>query len=263
MTQPGSWLQDGDQFRDGVAIVVGGSGGIGREVALALAAAGSNVALTYGRKLALAEDVATHIRSLGREASVTQLAIEDATQVTSFVGDAVARFGSIHSVVYASGPPLHMQFISEITPTDWARVMQVDINGCFNLVHATLPYVRRAKGSYVAVITAAVERVPSRDIQSAAPKAAIEMLMRGVAKEEGRAGVRANCVGPGWIAAGLGQHVMDTELTPAKVQAIVQAIPLKRIGEARDVADAVLFLLSSRARFITGQTIAVDGGMQI
>jgi NAD(P)-dependent dehydrogenase (short-subunit alcohol dehydrogenase family) len=156
-----------------------------------------------------------------------------------------------------------MQFISQIDPADWARVMAVDVNGAFNLVSATLPHLRKAHGAYVAVITSAVERVPVRDIQSAAPKAAIETLMRGVAKEEGRHGIRANCVGPGWIRAGLGQHVIEHELTPEMVDNVIKSIPLRRMGDACDIADATLFLLSSRARFITGQSLAVDGGLQL
>ncbi|MNE66024.1 2-(S)-hydroxypropyl-CoM dehydrogenase [compost metagenome] len=118
-------------------------------------------------------------------------------------------------------------------------------------------------GAYVAVITAAVERVPVRDICSAAPKAAIEMLMRGVAKEEGRFGVRANCVGPGWIDAGLGREVMRTELTEEHIEQIRRSIPLRRIGQPEDIAEAVVFLLSSKASFISGQSLAVDGGMQL
>ncbi len=257
-----SWLAEEPRFQEGVAIVTGGSGGIGREIALTLARAGSDVVVTYGRNKAAADEVAAQITAMGRKAEVAALAIENADEVKAFVEGVVARHGSLHSVVYASGPGLHMQFIAEIEPAAWARVMAVDVNGSFNLVHATLPHVRRAKGAYVAVITAAVERVPARDIQSAAPKAAIEMLMRGVAKEEGRHGVRANCVGPGWINAGLGQQVIDNELTPEMVQKIVKAIPLRTMGEARDIADATLFLLSSRARFITAQSLAVDGGMQ-
>jgi NAD(P)-dependent dehydrogenase (short-subunit alcohol dehydrogenase family) len=262
MSMGASWLAEEPRFAEGVAIVTGGSGGIGRAIALTLASAGSDVVLTYGRNKAAADEVAAQIRDMGGKADVAALAIEDADQVRGFVDGVMARHGSLHSVVYASGPSLRMQLIADIDPKAWARVVAVDINGCFNLVHATLPHVRKARGAYVAVITAAVERVPARDIQSAAPKAAIEMLLRGVAKEEGRHGVRANCVGPGWIAAGLGQHVMDNELTPEMIDRIVKAIPLRTMGQAQDIADAALFLLSSRARFITGQSLAVDGGMQ-
>jgi len=258
-----SWLAEEPRFAQGVSIVTGGSGGIGREIALTLARAGSDVVITYRRNKDAAEQVARQVAELGRQVDVAQLAIEDAEAVQAMVDGVVERHGHIHSVVYASGPGIHMEFISEITPEGWADVMSVDINGCFNLVHATLPHMRKSRGAYVAVITAAVERVPARDIQSAAPKAAIEMLFRGIAKEEGRHGIRANCVGPGWITAGLGQHVIDTELTPAMVDTIVKSIPLRHMGEARDIADATLFLLSTRARFITGQSLAIDGGAQV
>lgn len=257
-----SWLREEPRFNQGVALVTGGSGGIGREIALTLARAGSDVVITYGRNRQAAAEVAQEIEAMGRKAEFHPLAIEDSEQVDRLVEGVVARHGQLHSVVYASGPGLHMQLIGDIQPAAWARVVAVDVNGAFNLVHATLPHVRAVKGAYVAVITAAVERVPARDIQSAAPKAAIEMLFRGIAKEEGRFGVRANCVGPGWIAAGLGQQVIDNELSPESVDRIVKAIPLRRMGEARDIADATLFLMSSRAGFITGQSIAVDGGMQ-
>lgn len=259
----GSWLNEEPRFQEGFAIVTGGSGGIGREIALTLARAGSNVALSYSRNLAAAEAVAEEIRALGRQAEIAPLAIEDAAQVNAFVENALTRLGALHTVVYASGPGLHMEFIAQIQPEDWARTMAIDINGCFNLVHATLPHMRKTHGAYLAIITSAVERVPARDIQSAAPKAAIEMLMRGIAKEEGRHGIRANCVGPGWIKAGLGQLVIDTELTPEHIDGILKSIPLRTMGEARDIADAALFLLSSRARFISGQSLAVDGGMQV
>lgn len=257
------WMNPDVRFESGVALVTGGSGGIGRAICVALARAGADVVLTYGRNKAAAESVADEIRALGRKAEIAPLAIEDSEAVSALVAGIIERHAAIHSVVYASGPGLHMEFIADIKPQDWARVMQVDINGCFNLVHATLPHLRASRGAYAAVITAAVERVPARDIQSAAPKAAIEMLMRGVAKEEGRFGVRANCIGPGWIAAGLGQQVMDTELTPEMIGKIVNAIPLKKMGRADDIAKAALFLLSSNASFITGQSLAVDGGMQV
>lgn len=247
----------------GGAFVAGGSGGIGRAVCLALARAGSDVFFTYRSRRDNAEAAAREGEALGRRVAFAALDLQDAEAVERIAAEAADFLGGFHSVVYAAGPVLHMQLIGDISPADWARVTNADVNGCFNLVHATLPRLRAQGGSYVAVITSAVERVPARDILSAAPKAAVEMLIRGVAREEGRNGIRANCVGPGWIDAGLGHAVMSEELTPAQIETIRRAIPLRRIGQAAEVAEAVVFLLSPRASFISGQSLAVDGGMQV
>lgn len=251
-------------FADGIAIVAGGSGGIGAQICLSLARAGANVLLTYHSRQAEAERVVGEIRAMGREADAIRLDLGDAEAVMAAVGQARQRFGKLHSLVYAAGPALHMQFISELQPAEWARIINTDVCGCFNFVQAGLPYLKAdGGGAYVAVITCAVERVPARDICSAAPKAAIEMLMRGLAKEEGRNGIRANCVGPGWVDAGLGQSVINNELSSEQVEQIRRSIPLRRIGRPEEIAEAVTFLLSSKASYISGQSLAVDGGMQL
>lgn len=251
-------------FGEGAALVVGGSGGIGAAICLALAEAGSDMVLTYRGNRGAAESVADAVRERGREARVEIADLSDRDRVGAIADDAVARFGKLHSVVYAAGPPIHMNFIHDLSSEEWARVINADVIGAFNLVKATLPHLRAAGGgAYLGVITAAVERVPARDICSAAPKAAIEMLFRGVAKEEGRFGIRANCVGPGWVDAGLGKVVMDSELTELDIERIKRSIPLRRVGSARDIGEAASFLLSSKASFITGQSLAVDGGMQL
>jgi NAD(P)-dependent dehydrogenase (short-subunit alcohol dehydrogenase family) len=251
------------EFANGTALVVGGSGGIGAAVCRALADAGSNVVLSYRSKGSFAETVAADIEARGRQGFAKQADLLNVESIKSLVGYAVERFESIHSVVYAAGPPLEFLYINEIEPTEWARVIAADVNGCFNLISCILPHFReRRAGSLVALVTAAVDRSPPRDILSAAPKAAIQMLVRGVAREEGRSGIRANCVGPGYIEAGLGLAAVHGH-TQDYVNRMVRAIPLRRAGKAEDVADVVLFLLSDKARYVSGETICVAGGLQI
>ncbi|MGR3425147.1 MAG: SDR family NAD(P)-dependent oxidoreductase [Sagittula sp.] len=251
------------EFSAGAALVIGGSGGIGRAICHALAAEGSDVALSYRSDAGAGDAVAQAIRDSGREAMAGAVDLLDPGSVHAFVDAAVEKFGSLHSVVYAAGPPLEFLYINEITPDEWARVINADVNGCFNLIEAVLPHLRRqGRGNVVALVTGAVDRSPPRDILSAAPKAAIQMLIRGVAREEGRSGIRANLVGPGYIEAGLGLATVQHH-TQDYVDRMVRAIPLKRPGQAEDVADVVTFLLSDKARYVTGATIPVAGGLQL
>jgi NAD(P)-dependent dehydrogenase (short-subunit alcohol dehydrogenase family) len=251
------------EFSDGAALVIGGTGGIGAAICRALAASGSDVAFSYHTNLAASDDVLIDIESCGPNGFAVQIDLIDPLSVKAGVDLAISKFGAIHSVVYAAGPSLEFLYISEIDPSEWARVMNADVNGCFNLISSILPHFRARKaGNIVALVTAAVDRAPPRDILSAAPKAAIQMLIRGVAREEGRSGIRANCVGPGYIEAGLGLTTVHGH-TEDYVQRMVKAIPLGRAGTAADVADVVVFLLSDKARYVSGETINVAGGLQL
>jgi NAD(P)-dependent dehydrogenase (short-subunit alcohol dehydrogenase family) len=250
-------------FSQGTALVVGGSGAIGAAICRSLAEAGSNVVVSYRTKREVADGVVADVVKLGRRAHAVQADLLDPNSPQALVAEAVRLYGHIHSLVYAAGPPLEFLYINEISPAEWLRIINTDVNGCFNLIAATLPHFRERKsGSIVALVTAAVDRAPPRDILSAAPKAAIQMLIRGVAREEGRSGIRANCVGPGYIAAGLGLTAVHGD-TKDYVARMVKAVPLRRAGQPEDVANVVSFLLSDKASYVSGETIAVAGGLQI
>jgi NAD(P)-dependent dehydrogenase (short-subunit alcohol dehydrogenase family) len=248
-------------FPNGVAVVAGGTGGLGAGICLALAAAGCDVALTYRSSEHKAQSVMSEIQALSRKAWASRVDLVDARAVTRFLDEARQRFGRIHTVVCAAGPTFKVEYIGKLATEDWARTMNEDVNGCFNLMRGALDHMREMGGALCAVTTCAIERVPLADILSAAPKAAIETLMRGIAKEEGPSGIRANCVAPGCIDAGIGQAALSMGGTFA--EAVKQSTPLRRFGTRDDIAQAVVFLCSARAQFITGQSLAVDGGLQL
>ena len=250
-------------FTKGVAIVTGGSGVIGSAIARKLAAMGSNVALTYHSNATAAQALADEIKKAGRDATASKVDVVDAGAMQAFVDEAALRFGAIHSVVYASGPRIMLKFVNQVDPAEWAQAVDADVKGCFNLVAATLPKLRAQKsGSYLAVLTAAVDRSPPRDILSAAPKAAIQMLVRSVALEEGRNGLRANCIAPGFIPDGIGISMIGSDAKEFS-ERMVKAIPMKRAGTPDEMAEAACFLLSSKAGYITGSTLHVAGGLQL
>jgi NAD(P)-dependent dehydrogenase (short-subunit alcohol dehydrogenase family) len=253
-------------FDDGAALVAGGSGGIGSEIARLFADARIPVVITYHRNADAAVAVVKEIETAGGVCEAHRCDLTNAGEVDALVTDVRERHGRLGQVVYAAGPAFKFNYIGAIPDDDWHRVLDTDVNGAFHLIQAGVRAFRaqRGGGNLVAVTTAAVERVPSGDIMSAAPKAAIEMLIRGVARESGRFGIRANCVGPGWIDTGLGKAAFDEQLDKEKIERIRdQTIPLRRFGQAEDIGWAVLFLCSQQAGFISGQSLAVDGGAQV
>jgi len=256
-------IQEGKAFPEGAAIVIGGSGGVGREICIRLASRGVDVVLTYFRNRTEAEHTADAVRSLGRAADVQALSLEDATAVRALVESVRARAGPVHTVVNAAGTDIRMKFVNEVAPDEWRTAVSGEVNGFFNLVHATLPALRECGGSLVAVTSAGQRRYPARDILSVAPKAAIEAVVRAIAAEEGRYGVRANCVALGVIETGIFLRLKKSDVKADWIEAARRNTALKRFGTAGEAAEVVVFLASSRAAYVTGQTIYVDGGYSI
>ncbi|MEZ5709828.1 MAG: SDR family oxidoreductase [Blastomonas sp.] len=247
----------------GVALVVGGSGGIGRAICRKLAEAGSDVALTYRTNQQAADEIIAEIEAMRRSALAVAASIENAADVENASNQIIARFGHIHTVVNASGSHISMKFIGDLGVDEFRNVMEADTNGFFNIVHTLLPHMRERGGSFVAISTTGLSRWPNKDALSVIPKAANDAIMTGIAREEGRNGIRANTVALGLIDAGLFQKLMGTFYDERYVEVAIRNSALKRLGTAEEVAEAVLFFASHRARFVTGQTLTLDGGYSL
>ncbi|MBS0377161.1 MAG: SDR family oxidoreductase [Proteobacteria bacterium] len=249
-------------FPDGAVLVVGGSGGVGQSVCLEFARAGTDVAITYHNRKAAAEAVAAQVRALGRKASVHQLTLGDPAQVESAVAAAAGAHGRLHTVVVAAGTLAQQVLISEMTREQWQTVIEQDLNGFYNVVRATLPRLKAAGGgSYVHLGSGGHLRWPERDVMSVAPKAAIEALITGIAREEGRYGIRANSVLLGVIEAGMFLELTRQGKFDAHwVEEVQKSLALKRWGKPEEIGYACVFLASDQALYVTGQRIAVTGG---
>jgi len=250
--------------RPGAALVVGGSGGLGLAVVRLLASRGSAVALTYRSRESVAVAAADAARGWGVRASAHQLDLASAEACADVVDAVAVEYGGLHTLVHAAGPHVPMRHLSNVDPAAMAGQLAEDTAGFFNVVYPALPHLRESEGSIVAVTTAATARYPVRDGLSSAPKAAVEALVRGLAAEEGRYGVRVNAVGPGMLTDGMAARLISSGDLSEEALAITRRnIPLRRFGTASDIAEAVCFLASDRAGFISGQKLDVDGGYSV
>ena len=250
-------------FRDRVILVTGASRGIGAAVARAFAAEGGRVAVNYLRNEQAAEAVAAECRALGGDGWPVRADVGDPDAVAAMFAGVEREFGAIHAVVnnaflaYAFDPAARTPFW-DLDWADYERQMEGSLRGCFNVCRAAIPaFAGRAEGSIVNIATDLVERpsIPYHEYTTA--KAAVVAFSRNLAVELGPRGIRVNCVAPGLVYPTEGSR----NTSETAMERIVADTPLRRIAAPEDIAGPVLFLASDWSRFMTGQTLYVDGGL--
>jgi 3-oxoacyl-[acyl-carrier protein] reductase/pteridine reductase len=232
------------------ALVTGGARRVGRGIALALAEAGADVALTYRTSQAEAVEAAHEIESLGRRALAVECDVRSEVSVRSAVAAAISRFGRLdllvnNAAVFESAP------LDSLTLEQWDAVFETNARGPFLVAREALPYLRAAQGRIVNIGSLGGMKAWSGHAHYCASKAALHMLTHAMAKAFAPE-VSVNCVAPGWIELD-GSDVGQAMHFAAKT-------PMRRNGNVEDVAQAVLFFAEG-PHFVTGQVLAVDGGL--
>ena len=249
---------DGDRL-----LVVGGSRGVGRAIALEGARRGADVAILYRSRHEEAEAVLAAIRSEGRKAAAVQADLADPAATRAAVDAAAAALGGISLLAHAAGAMGQWAGVAEMQPEEWQRYIAVDLNGCFFALSAAIPHLRAAGGGAILAISSiAAQMCQARNAQGAAAKAGVEALIRVTAKEEARRGIRANALAIGLTATDMAQTAFDA-WGPETSARIVKGIPLGRIATPEEVAGVACFMLGKECSYLTGKVLQLDGGQII
>jgi NAD(P)-dependent dehydrogenase (short-subunit alcohol dehydrogenase family) len=239
------------------AVVTGADSGIGQGIALALARAGSRVAVNHVGSAGHADDTVRQLHALGVDAIAVRADVRVAADVTSMIESAVARFGRLDLLVNNAGVQTEGGFL-DVTEEDWDRVIDTNLKGCFLCTQAAARHmVKAGSGGSIVNIGSGCNYIPfPMLVPYTASKGGIEMLTKVAALSFAPHQIRVNCVAPGAILVERTRHEL-----PDYASYFASLTPMGRVGTPEDVADTVVFLASPASRFITGQTIGVDGGL--
>ena len=240
-----------------VAVVAGGAGGIGRAICRSLARDGHAVVVGYRTQEARASEVTAQILAAGGHAMAVGADVTDERAARSLIEAATRTFGGIGVVVHSVSPPIHAASFDNLEWADMTAHLDAEVRGAFMLARACVPQMReQGYGRIVAITSGVLDGAPTpRWTAYAVGKAALATFARSLAVELGPAGITVNCVSPGMTETAL---IGDT---PEKLRLILRAqAPLRRLAQPEDVAEAVSFLVSPKADYITGETLRVNGG---
>ncbi len=251
------WGREGS-LKGKIAVITGGSKGIGRDIALSLARLGAD-AIVVARRLAEAEKVADEIGAMGRRAKAVSVDVSVPDQVRELMGSVVPAFGGVDIFINNAGITVRKHLL-ETCPEELEAILDTNLKGAmYCLIGAAQQMLRQGRGGNIVIVTSinALWPLPSQAVYSST-KAALEALMRCLAADLARAGIRVNSVAPGAIRTDMNAH-----FTPEVVARMGARIPLGRVGEPDDIGGVVGFLVSDAARYITGATIVADGGYML
>ena len=241
-----------------IALVTGASRGIGREIALILAGYGAQVIVNYNGSKEKAEVVVEEIKKNGGKAVSVQCSVADYEACGKMIANIIKDLGHIDILVNNAG--INKDNLLMMMPEeDFSAVIDTNLKGCFNTMkHIYRPFLKQKSGRIINLSSVSGVLGNAGQANYAASKAGIIGLTKSVARELASRNITVNAVAPGFI---------DTDMTQAMTDAAKEAtlaqIPLKRVGQPKDIAEAVAFLASDKASYITGQVISVDGGMAI
>ena len=243
-------------FTGKTAVVTGGSRGIGRAVCLELARGGANVVFCYAGNEAAAQETAQAVEALGVQALAVRCDVSDAAQAEGLVKTAAGRFGRVDILVNNAGVTRD-NLVMRMSEADFDAVISANLKGTFLCMKAAYRLMLKQRyGRIVNLSSVVALRGNAGQVNYAASKAGVVGMTKSLAKELAGRGVTVNAVAPGFI-----ETDMTAAMPEAARTAALGSIPMARLGAPEDVAKAVAFLASDAAAYITGQVLAVDGGM--
>jgi NAD(P)-dependent dehydrogenase (short-subunit alcohol dehydrogenase family) len=244
-----------------VALVTGGGRGIGKAVALGLAADGADVAINYRKDHDAAAETVAEIERIGRRAISYSAPVDDAAACEEMVGRVLADFGAVDILVNNAGMASRGKTVADTDPAELDRVWRTNAFSAWMCSKLVIPSMRkRPRGDIVMMSTAATVHMAANSAPYNMSKAALEALALGLAKEERRNGIHVNIIAPGLVDTEMGRRLVNGALGVEDIRTMDERSPFGHVCSPEEVADAVRYVVSERASYVTGQRIGVDGG---